>query len=66
MTDEPTITIPAHLFRDLIEAAFAVCEDARPDDEMGFTCPYDDKVDPEFITALRAALEPLKDWRDAA
>jgi len=66
---EPTITVPAPLFRALFAAAQAVCEDSVPYDypSKGFVTSDDfltnnqDLVDADLITDLRAALEPLKE-----
>jgi hypothetical protein len=56
-TTEPTITVPAPLFRALFAAAQAVCDDAR-----AYGINLDDEVcEGHLITALRAALEPLKE-----
>jgi hypothetical protein len=56
MTD-PTITVPAPLFRALFAAAQAVVKDADP-----YFIEYDGWiVNVTTMTALRAALDPLKE-----
>jgi hypothetical protein len=55
MTD-PTITVPAPLFRALFAAAQAVCDDGSPWKQLDSYL-----VDTDLIDALRAALEPLKE-----
>ena len=51
---EPTITIPAPLFRALCAAAQAVCEDG----EIVLSAQL---VSNDLMTALRAALDPLQE-----
>jgi hypothetical protein len=54
---EPTITIPAPLFRALFAAAQAVCDNAGT-----YGIELDDEVcSGDLMTDLRAALEPLKE-----
>jgi hypothetical protein len=54
---EPTITVPAPLFRALFAAAQAVCAD----DDDGETLLGEQLVSADLITALRAALGPLQE-----
>jgi len=51
---EPTITVPAPLFRALFAAAEAVCDD-------GESVFGQQLVNHKLITSLRAALDPLKE-----
>jgi hypothetical protein len=53
---EPTITVPAPLFRALFAAAQAVCDDAR-----AYGINLDEASEGYLITELRTALDPLKE-----